>query len=76
MIECLICSRGVAFAGTYMSTFTGYIHKIRGYHGLGEQTYYHTKGHVFMLQNDKKGGHGWTREYRTGWTDDAIGRLI
>ena len=75
MIECLVCSRGVVFAGTYMSTFTGYIHRVRGYHGLGEDTYYHTSGHVFMLQQREKGGHGWTREFRTGWTDDG-GDLI
>jgi len=33
-------------SGTYYSTFTGYIHRLRGYHGLGESTYYHTTGKV------------------------------
>jgi hypothetical protein len=36
--------RAKDFAGTYYSTFTGYIHRLRGYHGLGENTYYHTTG--------------------------------
>jgi len=75
MVECLVCSRGVVFAGTYMSTFTGYIHRVRGYHGLGEDTYYHSSGHVFMLQDRHPGGHGWTREFRTGWTDDGGGLI-
>ena len=35
--------------GTYYSTFTGYIHRLRGYHGLGESTYYHTKGKVCCM---------------------------
>jgi hypothetical protein len=28
-----------------------------------------------MLQQKEKGGHGWTREFRAGWTDDG-GELI
>ena len=36
MIESIVCSRAKVFAGTYFSTFTGYIHRMRGYHGLGE----------------------------------------
>eukprot|EP00622_Pseudochattonella_farcimen_P004848 FR740347.1.p1 GENE.FR740347.1~~FR740347.1.p1 ORF type:complete len:315 (+),score=27.62 FR740347.1:119-946(+) len=44
MIESIVCSRAKVFAGTYFSTFTGYIHRMRGYHGLGEQTYYPSPG--------------------------------
>ena len=75
MIESIVCSRAKVFAGTYFSTFTGYIHRIRGYHGLGEQTYYHSKNYVFYLQKQKSVGHGFSREWRAGWTDDA-GSLI
>jgi GDP-fucose protein O-fucosyltransferase len=50
MVESIVCTRAAAFAGTYFSTFTGYIHRLRGYHGLGESTYYHTTGHIFTLQ--------------------------
>lgn len=34
MIDTIIASRGRAFAGTFFSTFTGYINRLRGYHGL------------------------------------------
>lgn len=75
MLESIVCSRADLFAGTYFSTFTGYIHRLRGYHGLGSTTYYHSTGHVFALQGGKARGHGWTREYAQGWTDDS-GELI
>ena len=32
MIEQLVCSRGEHFVGTFYSTFTGYINRLRGYH--------------------------------------------
>ena len=32
MVEALICARAAAFAGTLYSTFSGYIHRLRGYH--------------------------------------------
>lgn len=75
MVESIVCSRAKAFAGTYYSTFTGYIHRLRGYHGLGESTYYHAKKFVLDLQMKKSVGHGWPREWRAGWTDDG-GDLI
>ena len=70
MIESIVCSRAKAFAGTYFSTFTGYIHRLRGYHGLGESTYYHHKKFLFHPQMTKSVGHGFSREWRAGWTDD------
>jgi hypothetical protein len=75
MVESIVCSRSKVFAGTWYSTFTGYIHRLRGYHGLGEATYYHTRNHVLQPKHAKSVGHGWAREFRTGWTDDA-GELI
>ena len=75
MVESIVCSRAVLFAGTYFSTFTGYIHRMRGYHGLGESTYYHSKKFLFHLQMKKSVGHGFSREWRAGWTDDE-GELI
>jgi len=57
MIESIVCSRAIAFAGTYRSTFTGYIHRLRGYHGLGESTYYHSKGWTYAAI--KGSSHGW-----------------
>ncbi len=75
MVESIVCSRSKVFAGTWYSTFTGYIHRLRGYHGLGDATYYHTTGHVTQPQMVKSIGHGFAREWRAGWTDDA-GELI
>ncbi len=75
MIESIICSRAKVFAGTYFSTFTGYIHRLRGFHGLGEDSYYHTPGYIHHIQMKKSYGHGFPREWRAGWTDDA-GNLI
>jgi len=75
MVESIICSRAKVFVGTYFSTFTGYIHRLRGYHGLGESTYYHSTGYVMHPQMKKSVGHGFSREWRAGWTDDG-GELI
>lgn len=69
MVETIVASRAAVFAGTYYSTFTGYIHRLRGYHGLGDHTYYHSKH--FTRIPKKRIGHGWWREFKAGWTDDA-----
>ncbi len=75
MIESIVCSRAKAFAGTFRSTFTGYIHRLRGYHGLGESTYYHSDRMFLEAVSSKSIGHGFSREFRSGWTDDT-GELI
>ena len=75
MAESIVCSRAKAFAGTYRSTFTGYIHRLRGYHGLGESTYYHSKGWFTAAIKGPSHGWGFSREWRSGWTDDE-GDLI
>ena len=46
-----------------------------GYHGIGEDTYYHSPGFVFKLRDTKSHGFGWNREWRAAWTDDE-GKLI
>jgi hypothetical protein len=75
MIESIVCSRAKLFAGTYFSTFTGYIHRLRGYHGLGESTYYHSARYFNHARMEKSVGHGFSREWRAGWTDDEGGLL-
>jgi hypothetical protein len=75
MVESLVCSRAKVFAGTWFSTFTGYIHRLRGYHGLGEDTYYHSTGKVNNTRLSKSVGHGFAREWRAGWTDDEGGLI-
>ena len=74
MIEVIICSRAVAFAGTADSTFTGYIIRIRGFHGLGEHTFYHSNKMLMYLHDNetKNTGAGWWREWTNGWEDDEF----
>jgi hypothetical protein len=75
MVESIVCSRAEVFAGTFFSSFTGYIHRLRGYHGIGEQSYYHSNGRVEALRMKKSVGHGFSREWRAGWTDDEGGLI-
>jgi hypothetical protein len=74
--EVIVCSRAKVFAGTFYSTFTGYIHRIRGYHGIGEDSYYHTNNLLMAMRKPESIGHGFFREWRAGWTDDSLGGLI
>ena len=39
------------YTGTLYSTFTGYIHRLRGYHGLGHSSYYHSHNSLMMLKD-------------------------
>ena len=75
MADSIVCSRAAWFAGTFHSTFTGYIHRLRGYHGLGEQSIYHSTRKVQWMRRKESVGHGFSREWRAGWTDD-LGYLI
>ena len=78
MIEVIVCSRARAFAGTISSTFTGYILRIRGFHGLGSSSFYHSKKALMYLQDIKSRniGTGWYREWTGGWEDDEFGITI
>lgn len=41
MVDTIIASRGRIFVGTWFSTFTGYINRLRGYYGItGRASYY------------------------------------
>ena len=40
MIDVVVASRGRAFAGTFRSTFSGYINRLRGYYGLSMKDSY------------------------------------
>lgn len=70
MIEVIVASRGRVFAGTYYSTFSGYITRIRGYYGMSKYTNYYgwnpvkfvmQEGNFFSTFND------FSREYPIGW---------
>ena len=78
-LECsrlLACARAEQWAGTFWSTLSGYIHRLRGYHGRGEESYYHTPGKLLDLRDKARIEADWTREHRVGWTDDEQGRVI
>ena len=74
-VLCTVHGTPLRFAGTYYSSFTGYIHRLRGYHGIGEQSYYHSTNRVTKLRMKKSVGHGFSREWRAGWTDDEGGLI-
>lgn len=70
MIDAIVASRGTNFCGTYFSTFSGYINRMRGYHGMSKYTSWYSwnpvkyemqKGEMFTPNNEFK------REYSIGW---------
>jgi hypothetical protein len=83
MIEQLVCAKGDIFVGTFYSTFTAYITRLRGYYALRDQK----PGHLLGSLTDSeyfghKGVHRhvlaqynsvtfqmWTREWATAWRD-------
>ena len=69
MIDTVIASRGRLFVGTWFSTFTGYINRMRGYIGMpGTTSYYSTPDRKYNT-------HEWVdpsniliaREWPTAW---------
>jgi GDP-fucose protein O-fucosyltransferase len=54
MIEQLVCAKGDKFVGTFYSTFTGYINRVRGYHAQKAGTPEARKGFL----NSEYMGHG------------------
>jgi GDP-fucose protein O-fucosyltransferase len=82
MIEQLVCAKGDKFVGTYYSTFSGYINRVRGYHALKSKTSDAQKG---ILNSEYVGQDGyfrtalktymsasrdfWHREWPIGWRD-------
>mmetsp|Transcript_7537 Transcript_7537/g.16351 ORF Transcript_7537/g.16351 Transcript_7537/m.16351 type:complete len:658 (+) Transcript_7537:255-2228(+) len=69
MIDTIVASRSRLFVGTWFSTFTGYINRMRGYHGFpGKTSFYASKDRKYNT-------HKWedpekvmtAREWPTGW---------
>jgi len=69
MIDTIVASQGRLFVGTWFSTFTGYINRLRGYYGMSGATSYYS-------QPDRKfNTHKWeiphkvltAREWPTAW---------
>jgi hypothetical protein len=82
MIEQLVCARGDKFVGTYYSTFTAYVNRVRGYHAQKSRSPAAQKGEL----NSEYFGHGgnyrhifktymaahkdfWVREWPIAWRD-------
>ncbi|GKY92977.1 hypothetical protein MPSEU_000266300 [Mayamaea pseudoterrestris] len=71
MIDTIVASRGRAFAGTFFSTFTGFINRMRGYHGLSM----HDTWYSFLPR--KNVTHSWdimdSPRYAFEWPDGFVG---
>ena len=69
MVEQVVASRGRIFVGTYWSTFTGYIVRMRGYRGLAKASYYALPQFrdVMVTGKDTRRGAGWWREWPEAW---------
>uniref|UniRef100_A0A7S2HX61 O-fucosyltransferase family protein n=1 Tax=Helicotheca tamesis TaxID=374047 RepID=A0A7S2HX61_9STRA len=69
MIDTIVASRGRIFAGTYFSTFTGYIVRMRGYHGMSmKDSYYGSQKYKNALQEWKPHeGTEFSHEWPSGW---------
>ena len=71
MIEQIICSRSSLFIGTWFSTFTGYITRMRGYYGFDYRTnWYHYLLRKDSFQTEYFPREAWyIREWPTGWVN-------
>jgi hypothetical protein len=82
-VESIVCSRARTFVGTQKSTFSGYIHRMRGYmNDVGQKepfeaqaTYPHHYYHSLVGASWSRFPHGafggghpyWGREYKEAW---------
>ena len=72
MIDTIVASRGRVFGGTFRSTFTGYINRMRGYHGMSMKDSY------YSFLEKKKVTHEWLETYSGTsfafeWPDGWVG---
>jgi hypothetical protein len=71
LVDTLVASRGTVFAGTWFSSFSGYIARLRGYFGMSKfSTYYSWLERKYFMHKwmDAWEGSLWAREYPTAWT--------
>lgn len=71
MVEQIVCSRSKVFIGTWFSTFSGYITRMRGYNGFDHMSnWYHYKLRKDSFQTEFYPREPWyVREWPTGWVD-------
>ena len=69
MIDTIVASRGRHFAGSYFSTFTGYINRMRGYNGMTmKDSYYGVPEYKEVTHTlGKICGKVFAKEWPTGW---------
>jgi hypothetical protein len=68
MVDTIVASQGRVFVGTWFSTFSGYIIRVRGYHGLANKSYYFFMKKKFAMQsNEPPSDPYYTREWPTAW---------
>jgi hypothetical protein len=78
-VEQMVCAHARLFVGTRLSTFSGYITRLRGYQGRADRNSYFTDGAPGSQMDDlgspafswinwlKLGYPLWGREFREGW---------
>eukprot|EP00602_Paraphysomonas_sp_CaronLab_P002003 CAMPEP_0185023204 /NCGR_PEP_ID=MMETSP1103-20130426/5893_1 /TAXON_ID=36769 /ORGANISM="Paraphysomonas bandaiensis, Strain Caron Lab Isolate" /LENGTH=740 /DNA_ID=CAMNT_0027555681 /DNA_START=255 /DNA_END=2477 /DNA_ORIENTATION=+ len=72
MVEQIICANSHTFVGTPLSTFTGYITRMRGYYrdGRYSNTYYTMPNTMYQLHTHPElKGPFWAREFAPGHKD-------
>ena len=81
MLDQLISSKGRNFFGTFYSTFTGYVMRLRGYHSTAQKLEGHEKGitdsYYFVPKTFKSTMRTytaiqkpfWAREFPVSWRD-------
>ena len=69
MVEIAVAARGRMFAGTWHSTFSSYIMRLRGYYGLSKMTNYYSyrPRRFIMLKWKYPSGNYCAREFQSAW---------
>ena len=69
MIDTIVSSRGRIFAGTWFSTFSGYINRMRGYHGISMNNSYYSwlPRKEAVHKWDDSDGSKYAFEWPSGW---------
>jgi GDP-fucose protein O-fucosyltransferase len=69
MIESIVASSGRTFTGTWFSTFTGYINRLRGYRGISMTTswFSYSKRRTKMHNWEYPNGNYFAREWPIAW---------
>ena len=71
MIDTVIASRGSVFSGTWFSTLSAFIVRLRGYYGISKYfSYYGWQNRKFYMHTWEDVGEGsdYAHEYPTAWT--------